>query len=98
MVINTILKLHGGKDDDGDDFLSTSSATVFPAPSFAYFFRLLHQVLYDGGTVVKKDEKNVTRALAILSSHCNLRSSMEEEEESDIIDEVRLSSLLSSTF
>ncbi|XP_030828154.1 eIF-2-alpha kinase activator GCN1-like isoform X1 [Strongylocentrotus purpuratus] len=91
MVINTILKLHGGKDDedidDGDDFLSMGSATVFPAPSFAYFFRLLHQVLYDGGVVVKKDEKNVKRALAILSSHCNLRSSMEEEEESDVIDE-----------
>ncbi|XP_063969205.1 stalled ribosome sensor GCN1-like [Lytechinus pictus] len=91
MVTVTVQKLHGGRDDieqdrdDDDDYLPMSSATVFPAPSFAYFFRLLHQVLYDGGTVVKKDEKIVEKALSILSSHCNLKSDMDDE--SDEIDE-----------
>ncbi|XP_071479229.1 stalled ribosome sensor GCN1-like [Diadema antillarum] len=69
-------------DDDEDDEFGSAvkrSAVVYPAPSFAYAFPLLRQVLYDGGVMVKINEKVLERALCILATHCNLRSSMDIE-------------------
>ena len=88
MTTIAIKRLHGGEEEveDSEYEQPPQTSEVYTAPCFAAFFGLLNTVLYDGGTVVKKDEDCLERALSIITEHCNLRGSLEEE--GDNIDEV----------
>ena len=67
---------------------SKSRATFrapFPAPTFAYCFYLLRTVLTGHATIDTLSETLLLKALAIVSTHAQLRSDLDDDE---AIDEV----------
>ena len=88
MTTIAIQRLHGDDEEEEEEYEQPpKTSEVYPAPCFAAFFGLLNTVLYDGGSLVKKNEDCLERALSIITEHCNLRSAEEEEEGNDV-DEV----------
>ncbi|XP_033627513.1 eIF-2-alpha kinase activator GCN1-like [Asterias rubens] len=94
MASRAVEVIHAGQNptaevnEDDDDDLSSDEVQLsllsrcFPAPTLAYCFPLLNHVLRDGGSVVKKNEEVIEKALDILSAHAQLRCS------EDLVDEV----------
>lgn len=98
MATKTVQQIYSGGADDWDDVDSNdsdfanktvSSACLFSAPAFAYFFPMLRKILHDGGAIVKSEEEVVDQALNIVCEHAKLKSDAElEDDDEDDIDEV----------
>jgi hypothetical protein len=85
-VTRVITRLHLDTCPPKSQRLMHAKSSLLPAPSFAFCFPLLRNVLEDKIAGVSQDETLKLKCFAIISAHCGMR---EDPTSEDAIDEVR---------